>query len=314
MCRFVGFLAGSAADFPDGKDRLSAMCRSIVNRGPDAEGTWLDESVGVGLGHRRLAVLDLSPAGAQPMVSASGRFVIAFNGEIYNHLDLRRQLDRDGSIPAWRGHSDTETLLAGFDGWGIDGTVSRAVGMFAFAVWDRKERMLSLVRDRLGEKPLYYGWQGSGSRAAFLFGSDLAALRAHPSFSAEVDRTAISAFMRYGCIGGELSIYEGIRKLPPGSLLTLKAGSHEPVIRSYWSVPAVLDGQPSGAMAFTDSVDAIEALDSILHQAIRQQMLADVPLGAFLSGGIDSSTIVAMMQRHSSRPGCSTSRLYSRSC
>ena len=300
MCGFAGFFSGAwpgdAAPL-----RLKAMTDAIAHRGPDAEGQWLDADAAIGLGHRRLAIVELSAAGAQPMLSASGRYVLAFNGEIYNHLDLRAELDKSARAPAWRGHSDTETLLAGFDAWGIRATVERAVGMFAFAVWCRQTRALTLGRDRLGEKPLYYGWQGMGRAAVFLFGSELKALRAHPAFGAHINRDALCLFLRHNNVGGSHSIYEGVHKLLPGSLLTMSQAAPDPVIDTYWSAAAV--AEQGVAQQFAGSAtDAVDALEVLLKDAVRRQMAADVPLGAFLSGGIDSTTVVALMQAQTNRP------------
>jgi asparagine synthase (glutamine-hydrolysing) len=277
------------------------MTDAISRRGPDAEGQWLDADAAIGLGHRRLSIVDLSEAGAQPMTSTSNRYVIAFNGEIYNHTDLRDELDARGRAPTWRGHSDTETLLAGFDAWGIRATVERSIGMFAFAVWDRQSRTLTLARDRMGEKPLYYGWQGTGRAAVFLFGSELKALRQHPAFGAAIDRDALCLFMRHNNVGGAHSIYEGIHKLLPGNLLTVSQTAPEPVLQTYWSTVAA--AQQGVAHRFEGGPgEAVDALEVLLKDAVRRQMMADVPLGAFLSGGIDSSTVVALMQSQAARP------------
>ena len=302
MCGLAGYLgskSGSTGD--EAASILNKMANAITSRGPDDSGVWHDDETGVGLAHRRLSILDLSPAGHQPMGCSTGRYVIAFNGEIYNHLDLRRQLERDGWKPAWRGHSDTETLLAGFNAWGIRATVQRCIGMFAFAAWDRKHCTLSLGRDRLGEKPLYYGHQGQGSGASFIFGSELKALNMHPAFGAEVDRNALCLLMRHNYIPAPYSICQGIKKLLPGCLLTISLSQREPVIEPYW---AFADIAVSGSKnLFAGSVkQAIDELETLLVSAVRQQMLADVPLGAFLSGGIDSSTVVALMQTQSARP------------
>jgi asparagine synthase (glutamine-hydrolysing) len=299
MCGFVGVLSKQADML--GSQYIDRMTDAIRHRGPDDSGVWADPAAGVVLGHRRLAIVDLTPAGHQPMACHTGRFIIAFNGEIYNHLDLRRELEASGSDPAWRGHSDTETLLAGFVVWGIRGTLERCIGMFAFAVWDKQTRALTLGRDRLGEKPLYYGWQGSGELACFLFGSELKALKEHPAFSAEVDRDALRLLMRHNYIPTPHSIFRGIRKLQPGTLLTVSLGQHEPVIEAYWSLTdvAVSGNRQPFAGSLQQAVDELEAL---LKSAVRQQMVADVPLGAFLSGGIDSSTVVALMQAQSRRP------------
>ena len=276
------------------------MADALIHRGPDDAGCWADPEAGIALGHRRLAVLDLSPAGHQPMMSASGRYVLAFNGEIYNHLEIRGELVTPRQTAQWRGHSDTETLLAGFDRWGVAATLRRCVGMFAFAVWDRESRLLILARDRLGEKPLYYGWQGD----TFLFGSEIKALRAHPSFSAEIDSTVVSLYLGRGYVPSPHSIYRGIHKLPPGTLLQQSAGGGvrvpaEP--RAYWSLSQVVrDGR---AQPFEGTPEeAVEQLEELLRHAVHGQSIADVPLGALLSGGVDSSTIVALMQAQSSCP------------
>lgn len=303
MCGFTGYLAISNLAFEStAVPTLRHMANAIGHRGPDSDGYWADPAAGIGLAHRRLAIVDLSPAGAQPMASGSGRYVIAFNGEIYNHLRLRQILENEGRVAApWRGHSDTETLLAGFDAWGIVGTLQRAIGMFAIALWDRETRTLTLARDRLGEKPVYYGWQGQGTAAAFLFGSELSTLRRHPAFEAEVNRDALALYMRHNCIGGAHSIYSGIHKLPPGHVLTVSTAAPEAVVHPWWSGAAV--ATQGVAQPFAGTPDqAVDALEVLLRDAVAQQMMADVPLGAFLSGGIDSSTVVALMQAQSSRP------------
>jgi asparagine synthase (glutamine-hydrolysing) len=281
------------------------MCDAIANRGPDEEGYWVDPESGIGFGHRRLSILDLSTAGHQPMVCHTGRYVIVFNGEIYNHLDLRAELAKAGAcgtvVGGWNGHSDTETLLAGFAAWGIKATVERCIGMFAFAVWDRKERVLTLGRDRLGEKPLYYGWQGQGEKAYFLFGSELKALKAHPAFAAEINRDALCLLMRLSYIPAPHSIYCGIHKLQPGSLLTVSLERREPVTESYWSLTEV--AVTGNCLPLVGSPEAmVDELETLLKSAVHQQMMADVPLGAFLSGGVDSSIVVALMQAQSDRP------------
>ena len=215
MCGLVGFWNPAGLQAQPAKQLVAALAERLVHRGPDDQGEWVDGAAGIALGHRRLAVIDLSAAGHQPMTSGSDRYVIAFNGEIYNHLELRKELDRAGTPPAWRGHSDTETLLAAFDRWGIETALGKTVGMFAFALWDRQQRTLTLARDRLGEKPLYYGWQGG----VFLFGSELKALRAHPEFHADVDRGALSLYMQYGYIPAPASIYRNVYKLMPGCFM-----------------------------------------------------------------------------------------------
>ncbi|HEX6376794.1 MAG TPA: asparagine synthase (glutamine-hydrolyzing) [Allosphingosinicella sp.] len=297
MCGIAGFLGGGfAGGAPGARALLARMTGAIAYRGPDSAGAWVDAAPLVALGHRRLAILDLSPAGEQPMTSPSGRFVIVYNGEIYNHLELRERLPGP-----WRGHSDTETLLAAIEAWGVERALTESAGMFALALWDRQERALILARDRLGEKPLYYGWQGEGADAAFLFGSELKALAQHPAFRREIDRRALSLFTRFNYVPAPYSIYAGIAKLPPGALLTLRAGAREPAITPYWSAAEVAAG---GAAAPLDigPEEATDALERVLSRAVRQQMISDVPLGAFLSGGVDSSTVVALMQAQSSRP------------
>jgi asparagine synthase (glutamine-hydrolysing) len=296
MCGLTGFLGYDNLVCAD--SLLRGMAGSIIHRGPDAGGFWCDVAAGVGLAHRRLSILDLSEAGSQPMHSPSGRFVIAFNGEIYNHLDIRAHLNAlpQGNI-SWRSHSDTETLLAGFDCFGIERTVKMAIGMFAFAVWDRQTQTLVLGRDRLGEKPLYYGWQGN----TFLFGSELKAMRAHPAFQSIINRGALSLFLQYAYIPAPYSIYEGVAKLPPGSLLEVSLRQRDPLISIYWSgADAAKKGVQTPFLGSPDQ--AVDELDALLRNAVGLQMVADVPIGAFLSGGIDSSAIVALMQVQSSRP------------
>lgn len=293
MCGLAGILTAGAVR----EEHLDQMAGAVRHRGPDDQGIWLDSSAGIGLAHTRLSILDLSPAGHQPMSSASGRYMIAFNGEIYNHLDLRADLARAGTTPAWRGHSDTETLLYGIETWGIEGCVRRTVGMFAMAIWDRESRDLSLVRDRAGEKPLYYGWQGD----TFLFGSDLRSLKAHPAFRGVIDRDALTLLMRHNYIPAPYSIYRGIRKQEPGTILRVSLEQRESRLASYWSVAEAVEA--GFARPFEGSPDeAVDQLEALIAQAVRLQMISDVPLGAFLSGGVDSSTIVALMQKVSDRP------------
>lgn len=302
MCGFVGFLGSSSFYEQVGDEAmLKRMADTIMYRGPDDAGYWFDGDNRIGLGHRRLSIVDLSPAGHQPMQSSSSRYVIAFNGEIYNHPSLRQALEINGQAPSWRGHSDTETLLAGFDVWGIQGTVERAIGMFAFAVWDRQTYTLTLGRDRFGEKPLYYGWQGRGNDAVFLFGSELKALRAHPAFESNINRGALSLYMRHNYIPAPYSIYEGVGKLSPGCLLTVSLQQREPKVWAYWSFAQVAESGAANVFVGSDD-QAVDELEALLKDAVRQQMMADVPLGAFLSGGVDSSTVVALMQAQSSRP------------
>jgi asparagine synthase (glutamine-hydrolysing) len=299
MCGLAGFMVRDAGDGELMRQRAERMANQIAHRGPDDAGQWVDTEWGVALAHRRLSILDLSPAGHQPMRSACGRFVLVFNGEIYNHMALRAQLESGGGAQAWRGHSDTETLLACVAAWGVTRTLQAAVGMFAIALWDRTEHVLVLARDRLGEKPLYYGWQG----ATFLFGSETKALQAHPDFSASVDRGALALLLRHNCIPAPYSIHAGILKLPPGCLLRIHARSLEAagVPEAYWTLNDTLAAGLADPFAGSD-LEATDALESQLRQSIAAQMLADVPLGAFLSGGIDSSTVVALMQAQSERP------------
>lgn len=283
-------------------DQVRAMTDAIANRGPDDAGVWIDEAAGVGLGHRRLAIIDLSAAGHQPMASRCGRYLLTFNGEIYNHAAIRRELESLGSA-GWRGHSDTETLLEGIARWGLAATLARCAGMFALALWDRESRQLSLARDRVGEKPLYYGWTPEG----FAFASELKALRTLPNFDPGVDPDVLGLYLRFNYVPTPWSIYRNIYKLEPASIVTLApegmASAPGAPIRApmaaggivasrYWSLDdAVRRGDA------TDVDAAVEELDHTLTEAVRLQVAADVPVGAFLSGGIDSSTIVALMTK-----------------
>ena len=300
MCGLVGFWNPAGLQAQPAKQLVAALAERLVHRGPDDQGEWVDGAAGIALGHRRLAVIDLSAAGHQPMTSGSDRYVIAFNGEIYNHLELRKELDRAGTPPAWHGHSDTETLLAAFDRWGIETALGKTVGMFAFALWDRQQRTLTLARDRLGEKPLYYGWQGG----VFLFGSELKALRAHPEFHADVDRGALSLYMQYGYVPAPASIYRNVYKLMPGSFMQIAAASRcgaLPEPRTYWSLLQAVERGRADPYGGGDA-EAIDELEAHLKRAVSLQRIADVPLGAFLSGGVDSSTIVALMQDDAAHP------------
>jgi len=302
MCGLTGFLKANAFHPMEELTRLVAqMTVTLAHRGPNDAGHWCDPAHGIALGHRRLAIIDVSAAGHQPMQSPSGRYVLVFNGEIYNHLQLRKELDGDMHPVPWRGGSDTETLLAGFEKWGIRATVERAVGMFALAVWDRQARNVTLARDRIGEKPLYYGWQGQGKARSFLFGSELKALRAHPAFDDVIDRDALCLQMRHGYIPAPYSIYRNIFKLPPGCLLTVAGPRRDHVMSVYWSAARQMANGVD--RPFRGSPEqAVDALDVLLRDAVGAQMAADVPLGAFLSGGVDSSTVTALMQAQSSRP------------
>lgn len=297
MCGITGFL-DSRQSIPSENIQASidCMCKAISHRGPDDFGSWIDAEVGIALGFRRLAILDLSPTGHQPMLSADGRYGIVFNGEVYNFADLRIELSALGHV--FRGRSDTEIMLAAICQWGLEPAVRRFNGMFAFALWDRRLHQLHLVRDRLGIKPLYYGWMGT----ILLFGSELKAVRSHPAFHAEVDRDALALYLRYNYIPAPYTIYQGVFKLTPGSILTIQpgeAGVSNPV--PYWSAwEAVERGLAHPFKG--DDAEAVETLDGSLRRSIGLRMIADVPLGAFLSGGIDSSTVVALMQVQSSRP------------
>lgn len=301
MCGITGFLGGNFSNKNKNKLILLEMSKQLFARGPDSSGIWLDDSSKIGLAHRRLSIVDLSSSGHQPMISSSRRYIITYNGEIYNSSDIRNDLTVDHLQPKWRGHSDTETLLAAFDAWGIKETIKRVNGMFAIAVWDRYSKSLSLIRDRIGEKPLYYGWQGSGSKKIFLFGSELKALKKHTSFTNEIDRSSLALYMRYSYVPAPHSIYKGIKKLEPGAILTVSLVNNSCRLEKYWDA---LDIIRAGAKETFDGSmnDITNCLDTILNKTISQQMMADVPVGAFLSGGIDSSLVVALMQAKSSRP------------
>jgi asparagine synthase (glutamine-hydrolysing) len=272
------------------------MTATLAHRGPDDHGTWVDPSGRVALGHRRLSIIDLSQEGHQPMLSADGRFAITYNGEIYNFKELRERL-ADAGV-RFRGASDTEVLVEAMAAWGVAETMSRLNGMFAFAVWDRHQRRLTLARDRMGEKPLYYGRIGQG----FAFASELKALCRHPAFSGTIDRGALAAYLRHDCVPAPLSIYEGIRKLQPGHLLHVEAGETDVgESTAYWSLSDVaaagladpLDGSPS---------EIVDHVESAVASAVGLRMVADVPVGAFLSGGVDSSLVVALMGVHGASP------------
>ncbi|MAT50397.1 MAG: asparagine synthase (glutamine-hydrolyzing) [Porticoccaceae bacterium] len=273
------------------------MARRIESRGPDDAGIWTHEAVGLALAHRRLSILDLSPAGHQPMHSPCGRYVLVYNGEIYNHQDLREELEPEGGAFDWRGHSDTETLLAALRHWGVQGALERINGMFAFALWDASERALFLARDRMGEKPLYYGRSGD----TFLFGSELKALIAHPDWQGVVDRDALALYMRHNYVPAPWSIYRNIFKLPPAHFVAIRDGGRdvgEPVC--YWDLGQV--AEQGLAAAAGEAERLTDELDALLRDAVGRRMMADVPLGAFLSGGYDSTTVAALMQAQSERP------------
>jgi asparagine synthase (glutamine-hydrolysing) len=300
MCGITGFVETSRTSGAEALRAVAArMSATLTHRGPDDGGVWIDVDSGVALGHRRLSIVDLSPEGHQPMRSADGRFVLVYNGEIYNFGELRTSLESFGH--RFRGHSDTEVLLAGFCHWGVAATLRKTVGMFALAVWDATHRTLQLARDRMGEKPLYYGWHGG----VFLFGSELKALHVHPAWRGDIDRDAVALLMRYGYVPAPYSIYRGIHKLAAGAILTLNydelSAARAPQPQEYWS--ARERAQEADADPFAgNEAEAIAALEAVLSESVKLQMVADVPVGAFLSGGIDSATVVALMQSHSTRP------------
>lgn len=312
MCGLAGFWQPSPASAASLEARARPMASALAHRGPDDAGFWCEPAAGLALAHRRLAILDLSAAGHQPMASASGRYILAFNGEIYNHLHLRHHLEAAGLLHRpWRGHSDTETLLAAIEAFGLDATLHRSVGMFALALWDRQDRTLHLARDRFGEKPLYWGWLDDPSAPTgrlLAFASELSALRALPGVATPaIDPAALAAFLRFGCLPPPLAIHQGLHQLPPGHRLTLPAGpagcapASLPLPHPWWdlvSTAAAAAAQPP----FAGPDDALHALEAVLLQAVRDQAIADVPLGAFLSGGIDSSLLTALLQSCASRP------------
>lgn len=282
---------------------VASMTACLVHRGPDGDGTWIDADAGVALGFRRLAILDLSEAGAQPMTSASGRFVIVFNGEIFNHIELRRRLDSADAAPPWRGHSDTEVLLACVEAWGLERAVREFIGMFAFALWDKRERTLSLVRDRAGVKPLYF----SMTSRSLLFASELKALDPHPEFDRSIDPEAAALYSQYRYVPAPKSIYRGVEKLMPGTILTISCGTDTPVCAprqdrtSYWNPIEVATRKAASPFPGSED-DAMATLEALLSDSVALRMIADVPLGLFLSGGVDSSLVAALMQRNSSSP------------
>ncbi len=292
MCGIAGFwIKEQTLEHP--LELLKRMGDSIAHRGPNDSGYFSEGSSGIGLVHRRLSILDLSASGHQPMTSASGRYVIIFNGEVYNFEQIRSELGQR----TWRGHSDTEVMLETIERWGVEEALKRFVGMFAFALWDHKERKLSLARDRVGIKPLYYGRAGRH----FVFASELKALGAFPDFRGDIDRDALAMYMRHSYVPTPHCIYDGIHKLNAGSILTIGGPEQEPEVRSYWSAAEVAEKGVLSPLAGSD-VEVVEQLHEQLLSAVRLRMIADVPLGAFLSGGIDSSTVVALMQAQSGPP------------
>lgn len=295
MCGIAGIWWPGAQRQTEAEAAVAAMAAQLRHRGPDALGVWADGAAGIAFGHTRLSILDLSPAGAQPMISASGRHVLVFNGEIYNHLELRRELEACGAAPPWRGHSDTETLLALIERYGIEEALHLATGMFALAVWDQRERALTLARDRLGEKPLYFGRAGG----AMVFASELKALRAFPCFSPEIDRKAVGALLRFGYIPGPETVWEGIRKLPAASLIRFRQALDKSVPRAFWSLEAVMAIGRAEPLA-GDWKTVCDATEAVLADVVESQLMSDLPIGVFLSGGIDSSLVTALACTRSS--------------
>lgn len=302
MCGIVGFFNSSNFHSENQvKNIISSMTQILSHRGPDDSGTWVDSKNQVALGHRRLSILDLSPFGHQPMISSSNKFIIVFNGEIYNHDSLRLEILKENSSIQFRGHSDTEVLLSGFEFLGIEKTIEYCHGMFAFALFDVEKHELVLGRDRFGEKPLYYGWQGEGKNKTFLFASELKALKKHPAFENKIDLESLSQYFSHDYVPAPHSIYKGIFKLKPGSILRVSLKNNKLSFFTYWSASKIIIEAKKDL--YTGSVsNATNDLKSLLLKTISNQMLADVPIGAFLSGGIDSSLIVALMQEISSKP------------
>ena len=294
MCGFAGFIdLRSGMDEETLLDRARDMARVLAHRGPDDEGRWADSGAGYAVAHRRLSILDLSPEGHQPMVAGNGRYVIAYNGEVYNFTDIRRELEAKGI--AFHGQSDTEVVLEAWSAWG-KGAVAKFIGMFAFAIWDRETRSLTLVRDRLGIKPLYWGKFGG----LFLFGSELKSLCAHPGWTPTLDRGALMSFLSYLYVPGPGSIYQGIHKLAPGTLMEVSQDG-EPKVTRYWSLDEAAINGAANPLNLPDA-ETVDGLETILGDAVEKRMIADVPLGGFLSGGVDSSTVAALMQSRASRP------------
>jgi len=304
MCGLTGFLETTHYLTSSQKKSVTHnMLTALTHRGPDDQGLWVDPSAGIALGHRRLSIIDLSSQGHQPMHSACGRYVMVYNGEIYNYLEIRKELQDSGVTAAWRGDSDTEVILAAISHWGLEKAISRFTGMFAFALWDKKHQTLKLIRDRLGEKPLYYGWMNK----TFLFGSELKSLRKHPSWQGEIDRNVLALFFRHSYIPAPYSIYKNIFKVLPGTFVSVAQkditkdtnSPLEPIY--YWSAQEIVEAGANEPLDNTEE-GIISQLDTHLRNSIKGQMIADVPLGAFLSGGVDSSTVVALMQAQSTQP------------
>lgn len=294
MCGIVGFWKSNERPQATIAERMAV---AIEHRGPDDAGVWLDETAGLALAHRRLSIIDISAAGHQPMISPCAGFVLSFNGEIYNHLDLRAELEREGGHFDWRGHSDTETLLAALRHWGVEAALQRVNGMFAFALWDRAQQTLFLARDRMGEKPLYFGSSGS----TFFFGSELKSFRIHPDWQGNISREALTLYLRHNYVPTPHSIYTGLSKLSPAHYVAVRNGGTDvSKPHCYWSLAQIAESGPGSEKA--GETELIDDLDSLLRDAVGRRMMADVPLGAFLSGGYDSTMVVAQMQSQASRP------------
>lgn len=297
MCGVTGFLF-THRETNDPRSVVSRMAERLRHRGPDDGGSWVDGEAGIALGHRRLAVIDLSADGRQPMISREERYVLSYNGEIYNFIELRDELIREGV--RFQGRSDTEVLLAAVEKWGLEAAIKRFVGMFAFTLWDRSEKTLHLARDRMGEKPLYYGWCGK----SFLFGSELKSLRAHPDWSGEICTYALALYTKLGCVPAPHSIYRGIHKLPPASFLRLRASDAPgflPEARAYWSAQDAVRRASADKWALSDD-EALYKLEEVLKRSVHQMLRSDAPLGVFLSGGVDSSTVAALTKEESGAP------------
>ncbi len=318
MCGLAGFYTPQGSSHDASKNLMQAMVDTLNHRGPDDSGVWVDSNNTIALGHRRLSILDISSAGHQPMSLENGRFVLTYNGEIYNHLQLRIKIEEDNHSIRWVGSSDTETLLGAFETWGIKKTLPQLRGMFAISLWDKKLKRLSLIRDRFGEKPLYYGWVNSGEKTFFSFASELKALSCIPEFNNSVSKSALKQYFKYMYVPCPLSIYEHIFKLEPGCILQIDGDaptnspssllhsssnhtvSHESLTLSRWyDLKNVVEGSTE---TFKNDLEAADALESELRNVINLQSISDVPLGAFLSGGVDSSTIVSLMQQENNQP------------
>ena len=302
MCGINGFYSKSLSNFDD---VIVKMNSTISHRGPDTNGAWSDKNSGIVLGHQRLSIIDVSSSGNQPMQSSSGRYILTYNGEIYNYLKIRKELEMNNPNIKWKGKSDTEILLESIDFWGIELTLQKIQGMFAFGIWDQKMRCLILARDRIGEKPLYYGWQGEGNNRVFLFGSELKALKVHPEFNGQINRDAIALQLRHNCIPAPYTIYKDIYKLLPGNYLELKHNDLKKELLSYpkkyWSLTSsLMYGNKNQLKLNEDEIQ--KDLEKNLKISVKKQMISDVPIGAFLSGGVDSSIVVALMQSQSHQP------------